>query len=197
MTRKQIKTSYRSDDPTLQPVCDSLNEMGEWKNAHGSLRPIVTKATQKGCVHVWDPWESPFVHPWRVSLQAGLAKVDVAGGRVNRGDALATVTGLTGLTAVDGLKVWLRVKHYHDYATASESILEHGTGAYPTSSNTATLSTIYLPVAEIDGTTLKQYLYEDQYVPRMDPPPPDMTHVFYVAFVAGVKKCLQSGVCGS
>lgn len=195
MVRKLLKTSYRTDNPKLTPLCDGLNQVGTWGNTFDSLPPLVTQSVPGGVKLRWQPWESPFVHPWRVTLQAGLAKVDVAGGRVNRGDVLATVTGLTGLTAAAGLKVWLTVTHYHNHATASTYALNHGTGAFPTSSNTSSSSVTILPVAEIDGTDLNQYLYEDQYVPRLNPPLPGTVNVYYLTAVAGVVQWIQPGAC--
>lgn len=195
MIRKRLKTSFRSDNPLVQRACAGLNELGEWANVFGAIQPLVVAAVPGGVKLRWEPWDSPFLHPWRVGLQDGTGKVDVAGGNVNTGASLNAVTGLSNVTAADGLKVWLKVKHYYNTATASTYTLGSTTGAWPTSTHNATYVETVLKVAEIVGSTLYQYLYEDQFVPRIEPPLPDTTNTYFLMSVAGVVQWVQSGSC--
>lgn len=193
--RELIKNWYRTGNPLLSSIATGLNRLGTWCNTFDAVRPIFADAVPGGVKLRWQPWESPFVHPWRVTLQPGAALLDVAGGRVHRGDNQATVTGLTGVGAVNGRRIWLTVTHYHDQATASAYALGHGTSTWPSSTNTATVATIVLPVAEIVGTTLYQYLYSDQFVPRPNPPLPDLVDTYALMTIAGVVQWVAVGEC--
>jgi hypothetical protein len=196
MPGKLIKTAYRTDNPRLAPVAAGLNELGTWVNVFGSTKPIVTHPVPGGVKLHWLPWESPMAHPWRVwQPDTTVAKVDVDGGKVNTGVALVTVTGLADRTVADGLRVWLSVKHYYNTATASEYALASGTSAFPTSTHSSASQTTILPVAEIDGTTLYQYLYEDQFVPRLNPPLPNLTNTYALLTVAGTLQWKLVGPC--
>jgi hypothetical protein len=195
MARKLLKTWYQTDDPQLIAVARGLNELGLWANTFGSGPPIITHPVPGGVYLHWEPWESPFAHPWRVTLQEGISKVDVAGGRVNTGAASIDVAGLTDLTAVDDLKIWLSVKHYYNTATASEYKLDSGTAAFPSNSHGASYMLVIMPVAEIVIETLYQYLYEDQFIPRIPPPPPDLTKTYYLRCAAGVIGWYEAGAC--
>jgi hypothetical protein len=194
MARKLLKTFYRTDDPQLRAVANALNELGLWVNTFDSRPPIITYPVPGGVCLYWQPWESPFAHPWRVTPQNGSGNVDVAGGRVNTGATSVDVAGLTDLTAVDDLKIWLSVKHYYNTATASEYKLDHGTASFPSDSHGASYMLVIMPVAEIVGNTLYQYLYEDQFVPRI-PPPPDLTKTYYLRCAAGVIGWYEASIC--
>jgi len=177
VARTLLKTWFRTDNPQHAPVAAALNELGTWVNTFGSTQPIVTHPVPGGVKLRWQPWESPFCHPWRVwQPDPAMAHVSVQAGVVNTGQTLVTVTGLTAVDAAAGRKIWLSVKYYNDPATPNDIALASGTGAWPASSysvdvlpdagNPVTLpkagwSITILPVAEIVGTTLNQYLYED------------------------------------
>jgi hypothetical protein len=177
---KLLKTWFLAKDPRLEAVAKGLNELGTWMNTFGAVRPLVAQPVPDGVKLRWQPWESPFVHPWRVSPGAE-GKVNVAGGKVNPGATLVTVVGLTNVPATNGRKVWLRVKYYNDPMTPDEAELVSGSTAFPESdyeadvlpdpSDPLTLpqagwAETILPVAEIVNGELRQYLYETVLLPK-------------------------------
>ena len=198
-SRNQFKKHYHSDNPKLKPACAGLNRLGTWADNLAVARPMILRQTPDSITIRWAPWESPFVHPWRVwQPDPAVAHVSVNGGRVNCGEgAAAVVTGLTNVDAEDDLRVWLKVKHYFNRATASEYALETATTDFPASSLTSSYQLTYIRVAEIDGSTLYQYLYEDQFVPLGLPPHPNHSSNYALMCLSGVIQWVQSGPCAS
>jgi hypothetical protein len=181
-TEQLIKDWHRTGNPLLGVVADALNRHAVALNVHSSVPPIVTVAVPGGKKHVWLPWESPFDHPWRVRPSASTpGEIDIMGGHVHDGtDAGADVAALTGVTAANDLRIWLRVKYYNDPATPSEFEIVTGAAwpdndwsadvlpdASPLTLPDAGWSLTILRIAEIDSAgTLHQYLYEDVVLPR-------------------------------
>ena len=173
---------WRGKGPVFGGIADALSAMGMWCETHQSTRPIVTVEVPGGKKHYWQPWESPFDHPWRV-IPSGTTpgEIDVTGGVVWDGETPNDVAALTGVSAANDLLVWLRVKYWNDPAVASEFAIESGV-AWPPSDydvdvvpDPGALTTLpkagwceaILRIAEIgSGGVLHQYLYEDVVRPR-------------------------------
>jgi hypothetical protein len=195
--RLQFAKRLHTDNPKLRAAVARINALGEWADGFSTARPLIIGQTPQSITLRWSPWDTPFLHPWRVwQPDPGIAHVSVAGGRVNTGDgAAAVVAGLTDVDAEDNRRIWLRIKHYFNRATASEYELETATTDFPASATTSSYQLTYIRVAEIDGSTLYQYLFSDQYVPLGDPPHPDHTKTYFKMMINGVIQWVEAGAC--
>jgi hypothetical protein len=192
--RERLRDTYTTPNKLFTSVCAGLNRLGQWCNAFDAQPPIRVITAGWGVHLMWAPWDSPFIHPWRVSLTAE-SKLNVAGGNLNTGAALVAVTGLTNLTASNGRKVWLLVRHYYNISTASTYSLNSGTSAWPSSTHNSTYVETVLKVAEIVSGTLYQYLYSDQFVPRINPPLPDTSNPYVLMAISGTIQWVKAGTC--
>jgi len=192
-TREKIKETWQGDG-VFRPIAGALNRLAKWCNCLDAAEPITIEAQSWGIVLKWAPWESPFLHPWRVTKEDADGLLTVLGGVVCDGTSSNTVSAVTGETATDGWKCYLEVKHYYATGTASTYTLKTTTGAWPAQGHTSVVQTTNIRVGEIVGTTLYQYLYSDQFVPRILPPvDPSGHHYLRVNF--GTIEWVEADTC--
>lgn len=192
--RPEIKEDWKGKG-LFKTIAEALNRLAQWCNDFDAEEPITVETKGWGVTLAWRPWQSPFEHPWKVRTSATTGKVDVVGGLVYAGGEPNSVSGLTAETPSDGWKCWLRVKHYYATGTASEYELDAADSAWPSNTWSSTAYETHIRVAEIDGATLYQYIYEDQIVPRILPPVPDTTNTYVATVVAGTMQWTQAGAC--
>lgn len=193
--REKIKDDWIARSRRFWKIAFAQNRTAKWCNDFDAVPPLLVEGQRNGVVLRFAPWESPFVHPFQVYMAGVDGKVNVREGYVyDGGAARVLVTALTNVTCADGLKIWLKVKRYYDTTTASEIALDSGT-AWPSNAHTSAHQLEYRRVAEIDGITLYQYLYEDQYCVLRFPPLPDTTNTYYLRAKAGVIAWIQAGAC--
>jgi len=193
--RERVKDNWIAKNRMFWPISQALNRAAKWCNGFDARPPLIVTGVGYGVHLTFEPWETPFTHPWRAYSSETSGKINVRGGTVNDGYSLNVVTALSNETPSDGWKCWLRVKHYYDTTVASEYVLVTGTGAWPTDTHNSTAMEVIQKAAEIDGTTLYQYLYEDQFIPRINPPLPSTSNVWFLTAINGVIQWVQSGTC--
>jgi hypothetical protein len=176
MPGSYLKNWYRTRNPLLRAVAEALNTAATWMNTFDGQTPIVVAPVQGGVLVTWEPIESPYPHPWRVT-RTDDGKLDVAGGLVYRVTAEPLVAApAAGITAADGLRIYLNVL-YSNGATTDAATIGSTTGAWPEDDyaadeiDAASLpdsgwSRHYIRLAEIDGTDLLQYQYGDVCLPK-------------------------------
>jgi len=179
MPSKVYKHWFHTTNPLLSAGVDALNEHGRWISGFDADRPMRVEDVGGKALVTWDPIESPFPHPWRVTWNDD-GTVNVQGGVVYDGTQAVAVTGLSAVALAAEDKVWLSVHYHNDPADPDVVELDYGADwpdddydvdvlpdASPLTLPKAGWSTTILRVAEIDADgVLWQYLWEDARVPK-------------------------------
>ena len=192
--RPRIKDDWKGKG-LFRTIAEALNRLAQWCNDFDAEEPITVETKGWGVTLKWDPWQSPFWHPWKIKTSETDGKLDITGGLVYAGGAPNVVAALDDETPSDGWKCYLRVKHYYATGTASEYALGSTTDAWPANTWSSTAYETHIRIGEISGSTLYQYIYEDQIVPRIPPPLPGTVNNYALLAVAGTMQWVQTSAC--
>lgn len=190
-----LRDNFRAPGQKYRVIAEALNRGARWCNTFDAMLPMVVNNGHNGVYVTWEPWETPFEHPFRVYPSTTDGKMNVHAGRVNTGSALATATGLSDIDAHDPLYVYLTVVHYYDRTAASTYTLGSSEVAWPASAHTSSSQTTVFRIAELDGLDLHQYIVGDVFCPLINPPLPGTAGNYALVAIAGVVQWVEVGAC--